>query len=109
MLGGVGPSAYFPGSIEGAGAYAQERAILMRLGLRRTEMALDIWYVIVSSLTIALLYAAVQILVPNAMAQLDDPGGESPLARMLVTSAASLFVIGLAGVALIRRRRLGRQ
>jgi hypothetical protein len=109
MLGGVGQASYFPGSIKGAGAYARERAILVRMGLRRTEMALDIWYVISSSLTIALLYAAVLFWVPASVAQLDNTGGESPVARMLATGGASLLVIGLAGVALIRRRRLGRQ
>lgn len=106
MLGGEGRSAYFPGFIEGSGAYAKERQILEVTGIVEKEFPLGF--------ALSLLLVVLGILQTLAMY---DTGfyqalaGEAALSKgyYLVSSMSGSVLLVLIGVcSIVRRKTLGR-
>jgi hypothetical protein len=106
MLGGEGRAAYFPGFLEGGGAYAVERKLLATFGLREKEFPLA--------------YSLTLLLIPVQLFQtmyMYDSGVYTSLAREAAFSKSAVVAQSLAGwvivavvglIALVRQRKLGR-
>jgi hypothetical protein len=104
MLGGTDRAAYYPGFLPGQGGYGQEKAILKPLGLAVSEFPLD-----------AAIFVGSLVLVPLSMsAQLEmfrafQPNTEFASFPTFWSSVlGNIFWLIVMGVALLRRRRLGR-
>ena len=106
MLGGEGRSAYFPGFLEGPGAYAKERQILEITGIAEKEFPLGF--------ALSLLLVPVGFL--QALAMYDTGvyqalAGEAAFSKgaYLAQSMSGVVLIALLGAfAVARRKRLGR-
>lgn len=106
MLGGVGRSAYFPGLLEGRGAYAAEENVLAKFGLAVKEFPLG--------------FALSLILVPVSYIQalmwyetglypyLAGSASFSKGAYLAQSMSGALLIALLGAIAVARRRHLGR-
>jgi hypothetical protein len=68
MLGGTARSAYFPGALESAGAYAEEKNVLDLFGIAMREAPIDVCVFVIALIT-SLLYVDMQIQITQAMNQ----------------------------------------
>ena len=106
MLGGEGRAAYFPGFLEGNGAYSVERKVLAKFGLREKEFPL--------AYSLTLLLIPVQLcqnlyMYDSGLYRTLDGGVVLSKTALLTQSMAGGLVLGLFGmIALVRQRRLGR-
>ena len=108
LLGGTGRSAYFPGFLEGRGAYASEERLLANFGIPQKEFPLGF--------VLSLILIPVNLLVAvssyeSGLYELLLFGQEDPFGKIgyLAQSMAGPVIFAILGsVALARRNRLGR-
>jgi hypothetical protein len=106
MLGGAGRSAYFPGLIEGRGAYAVEEQILAKFGLAVKEFPLGF---LLSLILVPVSY--VQALITYETGLYTHLAGEAAFSKgaYIAQSGAGPVLIALLGaIAVSRCKRLGR-
>lgn len=106
MLGGVGRSTYFPGFLEGRGAYAAEEQILAKFGLAVKEFPLGF---VLSLILIPVNYAQAVIAYDSgAYTRLAGAAAFSKGAVIAQSMSGSLLITLLGAIAVVRRGRLGR-
>jgi hypothetical protein len=106
MMGGIGRSAYFPGFIEGRGAYAVEEKTLTTFGLAVKEFPLGF---VLSLILIPVSYAQALLMYETGLySEMAGIGAVGKAAYLAESTSGAMLVVLLGVIAMVRRRRLGR-
>lgn len=104
MMGAVGRAAYFPGALDTARYYAEERRILGGIGIRKNEFPLDI---LLAFLNISIGYLSIKgSFAFYEFVGLSMPPPERIAVQMVIQGV--IFVV-LIGISVYRRRALERR
>jgi hypothetical protein len=106
MLGGEGRAAYFPGFLEGNGAYATERELLAMFGISRSEFPLA--YALTLLLAPVQLFQAIYIYDSGIYATIAGQAAFSKTAVVVQSMVAPILFAALGAVALMRQNKLRR-
>jgi hypothetical protein len=110
MLGASGNESYFPGFLHGSGYYAREREALSRMGLQLNEFPLDIALILVSGLFTVWTYSTQMEGVFNFYKSLGiSISSETTGVQNITRIFNFLAVVIISTIALVRRKRCGRQ
>jgi hypothetical protein len=106
MLGGVGRLAYFPGLLEGRGAYAAEKQILAKFGLAAREFPLGF---VLSLILVPVSYLQALIMYETGLyAELAGKAAFSKAAYLAQSMSGAVLIALVGAIAVARRDRLGR-
>lgn len=106
MLGGEGRAAYFPGFLEGNGAYATERELLAIFGISRSEFPLA--YALMLLLAPVQLFQAIYWYDSGIYATIAGQAAFSKTAVVVQSMVGPILLAALGAVALMRRNKLRR-
>jgi len=106
MLGGEGRAAYFPGFLEGNGAYATERELLAMFGISRSEFPLA--YALTLLLIPLQLFQAIYMYDSGIYATIAGQAAFSKTAVVVQSMVGPILLAALGAVALVRQNKLRR-